>query len=254
MQRFLGVVVALLLAAGAVGLVVERGRSPAHRGAPATVPTTAGPTVAVLRPGQVRVSGSVDSASFDGASAAPLRLPFTVTAGQRGATRARITGARQDGQPVTITWDGGQPLPFGGAGGGLDVSGGHLDLDGGGLTWSLDGDPRPLLAGHYELGATVAVGTSGLATPRDRTAFDAGAGCQLSTVNGATVHTPPAAVHLEGPGTLEVRGRLQVETSAGERRMSSVRFGPGSFVADVAPGPDGWAIQLLAEGPLTDRP
>lgn len=250
MQRVLGIVVAVLLAAGVVGVVRER-RTTHATTAPTTTPAAGGAsTVIVLRPDQLRVTGTVQRATFDGASAPPLRLPLTITAGSRGATRARITGARQAGADVTITWDGGQPLPVSGTGG-LDVVGAHLDVAPDGLTWALDGDPRALLPGHYQLGATVAVGTSGLATPRDGTAFDAGPSCQLTTVNGALVHVTPEPLHLVGPGQFELHGRLQVETAGGTVPASAVHFGPGSFVVDLAPSGGNWSVQVLAEGAFT---
>src|SRR5205823_3883344 len=99
---------------------------------------------------------------------APIKTPFSLTASQRGVTRGRISNAIQAGKRVTVTWDGGQPLPFSANGGGLDLAGARLEADPGGLTWALDGDAHLLLPAHYTVTATVAIGTGrGLATPHE---------------------------------------------------------------------------------------
>jgi hypothetical protein len=200
--------------------------------------------------GQAFVTGTLTSLSADNAVGAPLQPPFTITIASRGQGNADITGVSVAGQDVEIFWYGGQPLPVSGTGG-LAIDGGPVKVDGTGITWMLDGAPRSLTTGHFNLGAPVAVGTSGLATPRQSIAFDAGDRSTIETTGKAQVHQAPAAVHLTGPGSVTLHGDFQVQTATATRRAQAVVFGPGSYSVDLTPSGGADTINATLQGPVS---
>jgi hypothetical protein len=204
----------------------------------------------VLQPDQARLTGEVGSlAGFD-AVAPPIPLPVIITVAQRGQGGLVISGVSVNGQPGTIAWSAGQPLPLSGTGA-LDLGPATLTADAGGVTWSLDGASRSLTSGHYVAGAPVAVGHAGLAEPHDTLSFDAGPAAGMNTDGGARIHLPPTDLDLTGPGSIQVRGSFSVQTATGTRHASSVSFGPGPFEVHLQPGLDGYVINALLQGPLT---
>jgi hypothetical protein len=125
-----------------------------------------------------------------------------------------------------------------------------VTVDATGITWSLDGAPRSLTPGRYFVGTSVAVGTSGLAQPRQSVTFTAGANATLDTHGSAIVHLPPTATHLDGPGRqLTLHGTFQVRTSHHDRTATSITFGPGSYSIDLTPIAGGYAIKAVLQGP-----
>jgi hypothetical protein len=253
------VAVAVAVGLGITVAIHHRATSDTGTTGPAAGPGTDGsasaaattvPVDIVPGAGQTFLSGTITSLSADNAIGPPLKPPFTITIPSRGQGSADITGVVVGGKNVQIFWYGGQPLPVAGTGE-LAVDGGALNIDGSGITWMLDGAPRSLTTGHFNLGAPVAVGSGGLAQPFQSIAFDAGDRSTLQTTGHAQVHLPPAAIHLTGPGSLTVHGDLQMQTPAGTRRVQSVTFGPGSYSVDLAPTAGGDTIAGTLQGPIS---
>lgn len=249
-------IVVVAVAAGLGLSVALHHRDTSGPPAPGAVTTTPPrPDEIVPGAGQALLIGTLTSLRADNAVGPPLTPPFTITIASRGQGSADITGVAVAGETVEIYWYGGQPLPVSGTGE-LAVDGGAIGVDASGLTWMLDGAPRSLRAGHYYLGAPVAVGHSGLAQPRQSVAFDAGDRSTLLTKGRAQVHLPPAAVHLTGPGSVILQGDFQLRsgTGAGEapggQHVHSVVFGPGSYAMDLTPVAAGDTIQATLQGPV----
>jgi hypothetical protein len=199
---------------------------------------------------QVFVTGTVTSLSADNAVGPPLTPPFTITIPVRGAGSADLTGVTVESRPVEIYWYGGQPLPVSGTGQ-LVVGGGGLSVNASGITWMLDGAPRTLTAGHFFLGAPVAVGSSGLGTPQQTASFDAGSQSTIVTTGNAQVHLKPSNLQITGPGSLDISGDLQVQTDSGTRTVHSLTFGPGQYEVSLAPVTAGDTIRATLQGPVT---
>ncbi|MDQ6614122.1 MAG: hypothetical protein M3083_05090 [Actinomycetota bacterium] len=254
-----GVTTALVLvAAAAVGLGIAMaihhrpttGPGSSAGGTTTAAPGTTIPVDIVPAPGQAFLTGTVTSLSSDNAIGPPLKPPFTISIPSRGQGNADITGVLVGGQNVQIFWYGGQPLPVSGTGQ-LAIDGGALTVDASGATWMLDGAPRSLTTGHFNLGAPVAVGAGGLAQPRQSVAFDAGDRSTVQTTGHAQVHLPPAPLHLTGPGAVTAHGDLQVQTATGSRQATAVAFGPGSYAVDLTPTASGDTINATLQGPIS---
>lgn len=244
MQKVLGVLIAALLVGGAVSIVVmderlrpetTRARNQEPRIRPA--------------PGQSRITGEVTA--LDAAiarSTAPLPTPFTISIGAPKGQAVRVTGATVNGTASTLVWDGGRPLPVSG-GGGLDLGTLRAVVAGDGITWHLDGEPRRLLPGNYRLGATVAVaGPKGLATPRDQVSFVAGDSTVLTSQGGAVVRTEPLAIHLLGPGSFTMSGKLVVDDGKKVRTLSVGRFAGGAYDVELVPLNGAYRITATVDG------
>ncbi|HEX2063038.1 MAG TPA: hypothetical protein VHE80_01315 [Acidimicrobiales bacterium] len=204
-------------------------------------------TELVLRPGQTQVTGVVTGLTATGAVTAPLPAPFTVNVPARGAGGATISNARVAGRSATITWDGGRPLPVTGTGA-LDLGPARVEVAPQTVRWLLDGIPRVFTTGNYRLGATVAVGGRGLAAPRDGVTFDSDGKVAMVTKGGARIEHPPRELQLEGPGTVQLKGRLQVRASRESAAATSVSFGEGAFLVRLTPTSGGYQIDGLFQG------
>jgi hypothetical protein len=252
-RRFLALLVVALLAAG-VAIAVRR-LAPSEKivHTATTVPPVVH-TEIVPAPGQSLVGGTVQTFSADGAVSDPIPAPFTINAVERGAVRnATIEGAIVGGSRQTIYWDAGTPMPISG-GGALDLGPAHVDVDTHGVTWALVGAPRPFRPGRYHVGSPVAVGSGGLATPRDNGVdFTADERTVLVTTAGVVIHLDQRPVTLEGPGTLAAGGRFLVRTQSGQRQAGSIMFGPGPFRVAFTPDPAGLTIDATLQGPVTAK-
>jgi len=208
--------------------------------------------VLVPGPGQEFVTGDVAHFVADDAQASqPLGSPFTLMAAERGAASATIENALVDGARSTISWSSGTPLPITGSGG-LELGPVHVDVDPTGVTWGLDGGARSFLPGTYVAAASVAVGTGGLATPRESVEFEADERTVLTAQNGVTVHLDPEPLDLTGPGKTSVSGNLEVQSSDSTRSASAVTFGPGPFKVTLTPGGStGVRINAVLQGKAT---
>lgn len=222
-------------------LVNDRNGGPAASAEPTVVP----------REGQAFVKGTVERFSADGAQVR-LTTPFAITAVQRGAGRAVIENALVNGQRVTISWDGGTPLPISGEGG-LDLGATHVEVDDSGPAYSVDGAVRQFLAGTYALGTSVAVGTGGLATPRDGVRFTADSRTVLSSQGNVVVKLDPRRVQLTGPGKLGISGDLEVQYPDRTDDARSVNFGEGPFEVTLEPSSGRLRVDAVLQGDVQAR-
>jgi hypothetical protein len=204
-------------------------------------------------PGQAFVSGTVERFQAEDAVApAPLGTPFTLSVLERGAGNATIENALVGGRRSTISWGTGTPLPITG-GGGLDLGPVAVEADAAGLIWRLDGAARTFLPGAYRAGAPVAVGSAGLAAPREAVDFEAGPDTVFSSHGGVVVRFDRRPLQLEGPGKVAVSGRLQVRTANGAKAATTVNFGPGPFTVTLTPTASGYKIESVLQGPVDAR-
>jgi len=208
--------------------------------------------VMVPGPGQEFVTGDVAHVLADDAqSSAPLATPFTLVAAERGTASATIQNALVDGTRSTISWPSGTPLPITGTGG-LDLGPVHVDVDPTGITWALDGGARTFVPGDYQAGASVAVGTGGIATPRESVSFRADERTVLTAQGGVSVHVDPGMLELTGPGKISVSGTLKVQSPDLSRQAAAVTFGPGPFKITLTPGGStGVRIKAVLQGQAT---
>ncbi len=247
MRRFVGLALVVLLAL-ATGMLGACARSPGEAGedrAPVEE------TTYVPGPGQLFVTGDVSHLVADDAVLKePFSSPFTLTAVERGSGNATIANALVGGRRSTISWATGTPLPITGSGG-LEVGPVGVEVDArGALSISLDGAARPFRPGNYRANAPVAVGSGGIAAPRDGVDFTADAQTTLTT-SGVVVRRDPTRVELEGPGKVSVSGRLQVQTPEGKRPAGTVTFGPGPFEITLQPRGNRVTIESVLQGQFT---
>ncbi len=261
MQRVIAYFVALVLSvlAVAVGIRVAADRTTAFdrfKGgeAAASATTTTVDLGPLPAPGQVFVKGTVDRLTAEGAQGAPavVAAPFTLTALERGVGKATIENALVDGKRTSIAWGGGTPLPITGTGGGIDLGGSKVEVDGtGAATWTVDGAARALKPGVYRVGASVAVGVGGLATPRDAVNFSADARPIVTSTGGVVIKAAAARVELAGPGKITVTGQLQVRDQTSRTPAAGIRFGPGPYTVTLSPAGGRVELDAVLQGPVT---
>lgn len=245
----------ILIVAVAVGLGVSvaihhRSSGSGGSGGGSSDGTTTLPPEIVPASGQTLLTGTVTSLRADNAVGPALVPPFTITIPVRGAGHVDITGGQVAGQDVEIYWYGGQPLPVSGTGQ-LQINGGAVAINASGTTWTLDGATRTLTPGHYFLGAPVAVGTTGLATPDQSLSFDAGSDCTMTTGGGAQIHQAPAGLQLQGPGSVNLQGTFQMQTDTAIRTVHTIAFGPGSYSIILTPVAGGDTIKATLQGAIS---
>jgi hypothetical protein len=233
---FLGVLVVALLVGGITTVITHDG--PIRK---QTVVETEIHDEVVLPEHQAEVSGMIDGFIADDAIGAPLAMPIDIDKGG-GAT---IEGAIVDGERATIVWDGGRPFHLAGSGT-IDLGPAHVELGVGAVFWTIDG-LRILTAGDYEVTTPVAVGTGGLARPRDEVRFTADDETSIETRGGGAV-ARGLPVHLEGPGSFRGDGHFEIRTRAGTVDATHLEFGPGPFVVDVG---EGGTFTAVFNGPLS---
>lgn len=234
----LALIAAIVLTAGLAGCSKSSSAGSGGNDEPVLVPGA----------GQQFVTGDVSHFVADDAQASqPLASPFTLE-GERGAAAATIDNALVGGRRTTISWPSGTPLPISGIGG-LDLGPVHVDADPGGVTWALDGATRTFVPGSYTAEASVAVGTGGIAEPRESVSFQADDQTVLTSTGGVTVHVDSHNLELTGPGKISVSGTLRVQSPDSSRNASAVTFGPGAFKVTLAPGGNtGLRINAVVQG------
>ena len=219
-------------------------RTPSARG---TSSSDTSETV-VPGPGQAFVTGEADRVAADNAQTQPVMSPFTITAVERGVGRLTIDKALVGDRRVTISWDGGTPLPVSGSGG-LDVGVTHVEVDDKGPVYSLDGAGRPFLPGTYSLATTVAVGSGGgLSTPQEGVQFTADRQTVLSSRGNVVIRLDPQKVDLLGPGKLAMTGKLRVQFPKRKTNASSVTFAEGPYRVTVDPADGRVRVDAVLQG------
>jgi hypothetical protein len=229
----LGVVIIALLAGGVAQVIADR-----------TEPVIETTVVEreVMPEDQATITGTIESFVATDAVGAPLAVPIDLE-----ASRATIEGALVDGERSAIVWDGGRPFRLTGSGA-LDLGPTTVELGVGAVFWTIDG-LRILEPGEYHVDTPVAVGSGGLARPRDSVDFTADENTTIETESGTTI-LRGLPVHLEGPGSFTADGTFSITTRAGTVEATHLEFGPGAFVVDVAE--DG-SFTATFNGPLTSR-
>ena len=243
-----GFIYALTLVTGAA-LAVSAARLVADRGEAGPADTRVPVTRFVPAPGQSFVTGEIEFLSADGAQRTPIPTPFTVSALDQGTGKGTIENALVGGKRSTIFWGGGTPLPISGTGA-VDVNGAIVEVDADGVRWSISGGRR-LVPGEYDAGAPVAVGTTGLATPRDAVSFTADDRTVLNTTGGVVVTLDTQRLEVTGPGRVSARGKLTITDAAGTHSATSIDFATGPYKITVSPQGSKLVLDATLQGPLT---
>lgn len=237
---------------GADDQVVDSATGP--DGSPSTGGATTSTTAAAVvpGPGQVAVRGRVAAVHLDGAVLNPRELPapLTVVSDRGFGNGGELTGVLVDGGPAAIVWDGGRPFVLS-SGAGLVVEPGVVDLVPEGFRILLGGGAHTLLPGTYRLDTPVAVGSSGIATPRDGVTFDAVEGSLFEARGDAgVVLGSDAARRFTGPGAVHLEGELELTDAAGTRAATTLDAGPAAFELTFTPdGAGGWTVAGLVDDP-----
>lgn len=252
MHRLLAGLIALVLAGNAAVLATGAAEDEPDRqggpGAPAPLPDDPR-TEIVLPEGQAEITGELGTLRGQVERPPTVRTPFRVEVAERGGGGATIQGAIVDGSRATIVWGAPSPMAVSGEGGGLELGPVGLTL-GGVIRWYIDGSVHGFVPGTYRIDSPVAVGAGALASPRDSVEFTADDQTTLSTRGGAFVAAASRELDLEGPGQLTIAGTLTVRTNEGSRSAVEVQFGPGAYVAHLAPIATGWRLRAVVNGPL----
>lgn len=197
------------------------GPEPDARGGSAPPPPENGATV----------TGTIDDLHVEGAVVEPreLAVPLTVVADRGFGNGATITGATVSGQAASIEWDAGRPLVFT-AGAAMIPDPMTVGLSPNGFVLALGGTACGFEPGRYTLATPVAVGTSGVAQPRDSVTFDATADTQIAfRGTAAVIHSGTTTLRLRGPGRVILGGDLEVARTTGRHRARRVELGSGAY-------------------------
>lgn len=203
-----------------------------------------------LGSGQVRVSGTVTAVHLEGAVLDPRQVPTPLTVvSERGfGNGAELSGVTVGDAPASIVWDGGRPFVLS-SGAGLELGPVAVDLDSeaGGLRLALAG-AHTVLPGTYRLDTPVAVGSSGMATPRDSATFEAGDRSLLEAHGDAALVLQPGAAHrFTGPGLVRLEGLLELTDAAGTAPAPLFEMGDAAYELTFVAEGAGWTVQGLVD-------
>lgn len=183
------------------------------------------------RSGQIEVTGTLTSLRLHGAALDPRSMPtpLTITSERGFGNGATLTRVGVDGTESSIVWDGGRPFVLAGDGG-LIADPVVVDLVPEGLRFLLGGSTHRLVPGGYQLDTPVAIGTSGVATPRDSVAFTATDDTRLEgRGDAALVVGLSQPQRLRGPGRVEIEGALELTDATGVRSTSALVMDLAAF-------------------------
>jgi len=203
-------------------------RGKACAAAPACQPPTTSTTLAAPAPGFTNFTGTAISAhlaptTIDSAALPSYPAPIHVELLVRGAASADLSGVTVDGHRASIAWPGGTPITITGIHATITTPV-AVDLNGNGVLVHLDGAQLQLGHGDWRIDGPVAVGTSGLAAPRDAVRFEVpDAGAVMTFHGGAGVRLPAVRQVFEGPGALSLDGRFTARTSSAQRSVAHLR-------------------------------
>lgn len=188
------------------------------------------------RSGQIEVTGTLTSLRLHGATLDPREIltPLTITSERGFGNGATLTRVDVDGTESSIVWDGGRPFVLSGDGG-LIADPVVVDLAPDGLRFLLGGSTHRLVPGEYQLDTPVAVGTAGVATPRDSVAFTATDHTHLEgRGDAALVVGLSQPQRLRGPGRVEIEGALELTDAAGVRSTNALVMDLAAFDLTVS--------------------
>lgn len=191
------------------------------------------------------VAGKVTSVHLEGAVLDPREVPTPLTiSSERGfGNGGEVTGVEVAGKPSSIVWDGGRPFVLS-SGPGIVLDPVDVDLVDGELRCALLRGAHPLRPGEYQLDTPVAVGGSGIATPRDSVAFVAGPSARFEAHGDAALQLSSDQEHtFTGPGLVHLVGDLVVTTEQGDQAASSLDLADGPYELTLAPTEGGgWTV------------
>jgi hypothetical protein len=216
-------------------------------GAPS--PATLAPEVPTPAEGQVIVTGTISAAHVEGLDLGTLPTPFTVSTATRGEGGATITPVLVNGKSTSIEWTAGQPLPFSGDGGGLNLGPVALDVTPDGVALLLDG-LHGVVPGTYTIATSVAVGSQ----PKDSVTFEA---TDKTTIEfRGTTSTPLAAPAVAsgaatGSGMVTLQGTLTVvKPDRSTSPASIITLDSGTYTITLTPvAGGGFTVQATLQGP-----
>lgn len=213
-------------------------------------PATGATSTVVADAGQLRVEGTVTALHVEGALPDPREVPLPLTvAAERGfGNGGKLTAVLVDSRPSTIVWDGGRPFVLA-SGDGLVPDPTVVDLLPNGVRLALGGGAHRLAPGTYRLDTPVAVGTSGVATPRDSVTFEASAESRFEALGDANlVLGREHARRLVGLGRVELTGSLDLIDRSGTRPTTALTVDRAAFDLTLTPtGDGGWSIAGLVD-------
>jgi hypothetical protein len=223
--------------------------------ATATTSTTAGQGSTEVPSSATRVTGTVTALHLELAAPEPRRIaaPFTITADRGFGNGGRITGVTVEGTAATIEWDAGRPFVIS-SGAALVLDPVRIDLaPEGRFRLNLADGVHAFEAGTYHLDTPVAVGSSGVASPRETVVFDATTASRFEPRGDAALFLDAnRARQFLGPGTIHLEGTFELTDAAGTRAVTRVDGAEVPFdivLTPVAGG--GWTIDGRVGGKLT---
>jgi hypothetical protein len=191
------------------------------------------------------VAGKVSFVHLEGAVLDPREVPTPLTiSSERGfGNGGELTGVEVAGRSSSIVWDGGRPFVLS-SGPGMVLDPAEVDLVDGQIRCALEGGAHTLQAGEYELDTPVAVGGSGIATPRDRVEFEAGREARFEGHGDAALLLSEDQEHtFTGPGLVHLVGDLVVISEQGAQAASSLDLTDGPFELTFSPTEGGgWTV------------
>lgn len=203
--------------------------------------------------GLIEVAGRVTAVHFEDAVLDPRTVgtPLTITSERGLGNGGELTGVTVSGKPSSVVWDGGRPFVLS-SGPGLVLEPATVDLIDGKLRYTIGGTSSTVVAGDYELDTPVAVGGTGIATPRDAVEFTAGRGSQFEAKGDAALVLPDDASHtFTGPGLVHLEGDLEISRTEGGQAASSLDLRSGPFELTLSPTADGgWTVSGQVQSQL----
>ena len=222
----------------------------------ATVPTSAttSTTSGEVPAGAAQVVGSVTAMHLELAVPEPRTVtgPFTITADRGFGNGGTLTGVRVEGTPATIEWDAGTPFVIS-SGGALVVDPVRVDLTPEGIRLNLADGVHGFAPGTYNLDTPVAVGSSGVASPRESVVFDANGETRFELRGDAALFLQASQERkLRGPGVVHLEGVFEVRDGSGTRTAARLDVGEAPFEITLTPSGDGgWRLDARLAGEIT---
>ena len=195
--------------------------------------------------GNLEVAGRITAIHLEGAVLDPqtVTTPLTISSDRGFGNGGELTGVTVSGKDSSVVWDGGRPFVLS-SGPGIVLDPVTVDLADGKVRCSLSGTSSSVVAGSYQLDTPVAVGGTGIATPRESVAFTAGPRAHFEAhgdaallLGGDTPHT------FTGPGLVHLEGDLVVNSEEGAQAAKSLDLRSGPFELTLSPTEGGgWTV------------